>query len=83
MRSLFNLVIWVILVPFKIIKFIVSDVMITGIIGRIISLVKTVVRAVFKIIFNPLTLIILLGGAVAYVYLTEEQKKKVNALMGM
>jgi hypothetical protein len=83
MRSLFNLVIWVILAPFKIIKFIVSDVIIIGIIGRIISMVKTVLRAVFKIIFSPLTMIILLGGAVAYVYLTEEQKKKVNALMGM
>jgi hypothetical protein len=83
MRSLFNLVIWVILAPFKIIKFIVSDVIIIGIIGRIISMVKTVLRVVFKIIFSPLTMIILLGGAVAYVYLTEEQKKKVNALMGM
>jgi hypothetical protein len=83
MHALINLVMWVILAPMKLVKFIVSDVIIFGIIGRIISLVKTVVRAVFKIIFTPLTLIILLGGAVAYVYLTEEQKKKVNALMGM
>ena len=52
MHSLFNLVIWVILAPFRIIKFIVSDVLIFGIIGGIFSLVKAVVKTVFKIVWN-------------------------------
>ncbi len=83
MHSLFNLVIWVILAPFRIIKFIVSDVIVFGIIGGIFSLIKAVVKTVFKIIFNPFTLLLLAGGAVAFSFAKEEQKKKVKALMGM
>ena len=83
MHSLFNLVIWVVLAPFRIIKFIVSDVIIFGIIGGIFSLIKAVVKTVFKIIFNPFTLLLLAGGAVAFCFAKEEQKKKVKALMGI
>jgi hypothetical protein len=83
MHSLFNLVIWVILAPFRIIKFIVSDVIVFGIVGGIFSLIKAVVKTVFRIIFNPFTLLLLVGGAVAFSFAKEEQKKRVKALMGM
>jgi hypothetical protein len=42
-----------------------------------------VVKAIFRLIFRPFTLLLLAGGAAAFYFASEEQKKKVKALMGM
>jgi hypothetical protein len=83
MHSLFNLITSIILAPFKIIKFIVSDVIIFGIIGGIVSMIRAVVKTTLRLILKPFTLLLLAGGAVAFYIATDEQKKKVKALMGM
>ena len=84
MRFLFfNLITSIILAPFKIIKFIVSDVIIFGIVGGITSMIRSIVKTTLRLIFRPFTLFLLAGGAAAFYIATDEQKKKVKALMGM
>jgi hypothetical protein len=83
MRFLFNLIKSLILAPFKIIKFIVSDVIIFGIIGGIASMIRSVVKTTIRLIFRPFSLLLLASGAVAFYITTDEQKKKIKALMGM
>jgi hypothetical protein len=79
MRFLFDLITSIVLAPFRLIRFIVADVLIFGVIGGMISLVK----GMFRIIFRPFTLLLIAAGAVVFFYATEEQKKKAKALMGM
>lgn len=79
MRFLFDLITSIVLAPFRLIRFIVADVLIFGVIGGMISLVKGILR----IIFRPFTLLLIAAGAVVFFYATEEQKKKAKALMGM
>jgi hypothetical protein len=79
MNVLFHMIKAIILAPFRIIKFIVSDVIVFGIIGGIFSLV----RGLVKMIFKPLSLLLLIGGAVAFTCASEDQKKKIRALVGM
>jgi uncharacterized membrane protein len=79
MRFLFNFITSIILAPFKIIKFIVSDVIIFGILGGIASMIRSAVKTVFR----PFTLLLLAGGAAAFYFASEEQKNRVKALMGM
>jgi hypothetical protein len=79
MRFLFDLITSIVLAPFRLIRFIVADVLIFGVIGGMISLVKGILR----IIFRPITLLLIAAGAVVFFYATEEQKKKAKALMGM
>ncbi|MCU0576314.1 MAG: hypothetical protein MUD15_05760 [Desulfobacterota bacterium] len=79
MRFLFDLITSIVLAPFRLIRFIVADVLIFGVIGGMISLVKGMLR----IIFRPFTLLLIAAGAVVFFYATEEQKKKAKALMGM
>lgn len=83
MRSLFGFLSSIILAPFRLVKFIVVDVLTKGIIGGFISMVTSVVKGVFRLIFRPFTLLLLGAGAAAFYFATEEQKKKVKALMGM
>jgi len=68
----------IILAPFKIIRFITVNI-IFGIIGGIFSLLKGVV----KLVFRPFFLILLAAGGAAFYFASEEQKKKVKALLGM
>jgi hypothetical protein len=68
----------IILAPFKLIKFISIDI-VFGIISGIFSLIK----GVLKTIFRPFTLLLLACGAAAFYFASEEQKKKVKALLGM
>ncbi|HWR67824.1 MAG TPA: hypothetical protein VN416_02275 [Desulfomonilia bacterium] len=79
MRFLFDLITSIVLAPFRLIRFIVADVLIFGVIGGMISLVKGMLR----IIFRPFPLLLIAAGAVVFFYATEEQKKKAKALMGM
>ncbi|HOO37126.1 MAG TPA: hypothetical protein PLU81_04545 [Deltaproteobacteria bacterium] len=79
MSFIFGLIKWAILAPFKIIKFVVADVVIFGIIGGTLSLIKSVI----KILFKPISLAIILGGALACVAADEEKRNKVKALIGM
>jgi hypothetical protein len=83
MRFLFNLMISIILAPFKIIKFIVSDLIIFGIVGGIVSMIRSLVKAILRLIFRPFTFLLFAGVAAAFYFATDEQKKKVKALMGM
>lgn len=83
MRFLFDLITSIILAPFKLIKFIVVDVLVFGIIGGIVSLGASLVKGVFKLIFRPFILLLIGAGAAAFYFATEEQKKKVKALIGM
>jgi len=79
MHFLLNLITSIILAPFRMIKFIVYDVIIFGIVGGIASMIKSALR----LIFRPFTLLLLAGGAAAFYIATDEQKKRVKALMGM
>jgi hypothetical protein len=79
MRFLFNLITSIIIAPFKFVKFIVVDVIAVGIIGGIFSMVRSIVRTVFR----PFSLLLLAGIAAAFYFASEEQKKKVRALIGM
>lgn len=79
MSFIFGLIKWAILAPFKIIKFIVADIVFFGIIGGILSVIKSVI----KILFKPLSLVVILGGALAFVVSDEEKRNKVKALIGM
>ncbi|MGC9323899.1 MAG: hypothetical protein ACP5G0_04030 [Desulfomonilia bacterium] len=83
MRSLFKLVVWLILAPFRIVKFILSDIIVFGIIGGTLSLIKAIVKTTLKIIFKPITLLLLAGAAAGYVVSDEERKNKVKALVGL
>jgi hypothetical protein len=79
MGFLFSLIKWLILAPFKLLKFIVGDVLIFGIIGGTISVVK----AVLRILFKPLVLITAVCGAAVFLFINEEKRNKVKALIGM
>jgi hypothetical protein len=83
MRALFDLITSVILAPFKLVKFIVVDVLVVGIIGGIVSMVAAVFKGILRVVFRPITLLLVAAGAAAFYFSTEEQKKKVKALMGM
>lgn len=68
-----------ILFPFKLVKFILADVVVFGIIGGMLSLVRMSLRLLFK----PLSLAALAGGALIFVFSDEERKNKVKALIGV
>jgi hypothetical protein len=78
MGFLINLIKAIILAPFKIIKFISIDI-IFGVIAGLFTLMKGVVKMFFK----PFTLLLLGIGAAVFYFASEEQKKKVKALLGM
>ena len=79
MGFIFSFIKGAILAPFKIIKFVVADVVIFGIIGGILSVIKSAI----KILFKPVSLAIILGGVLALVASDEEKRNKVKALIGM
>jgi hypothetical protein len=79
MGFLFSLIKWSILAPIKLLKFIVADVLIFGIIGGMLSVVKAVLRFFLK----PLLLAAAAGGAVVFLFSDEERRNKVKALIGM
>jgi len=79
MSSIFSLIKWAILAPFRIIKFIVADIIVFGIIGGTLS----VIRSLVKLMFKPISLAILLGGTLVFVASDEERRNKVKALLGM
>jgi len=79
MRTLFNLVSSILLAPFKLVKFVVVDVLIVGVIGGIFSTIKSIGKLVFK----PFSLILIAGAAAAFYFASDEQKKKIKALIGI
>lgn len=79
MGFIFGLVKWSILAPVKLLKFVVADVLIFGIIGGALSVVKALLRFFFK----PLMLAAVAAGALAFFVADEEKRKKVLALVGM
>lgn len=79
MGFILGLIKWSFLAPFKIIKFIVADVVVIGIIGGTFSLIKSIV----KILFKPLTIAAVAGGAIVFLLSDEERRNKVKALVGM
>ena len=79
MGFIFSIIKWAILAPFKIIKFVLGDIVIFGIIGGILSVVKSVI----KLLFKPLSLAVIMGGTLVYVISDEEKRNKVKALIGM
>jgi len=79
MGFLFSLIKWMILAPIKLLKFVIADVLIFGIIGGTLSIVK----AVLKIFFKPLVFVAAVGGAVAFLVTNEEKRNKIKALIGM
>ncbi|MFY9399176.1 MAG: hypothetical protein WAR22_12520 [Desulfomonilia bacterium] len=68
-----------VLFPFKLVKFILVDVLVFGIIGGMLSLTGMFLRLLFK----PLSLAALAGAALIYVFSDEERKNKVKALIGV
>jgi len=76
---LVDLVSSVVLAPFKLVRFMIVDVLVRGILGTLASLMRAVLRA----LLHPLTLVVIASGVAAYLYASEEQKKKVKSLLGM
>jgi hypothetical protein len=79
MSFLFNLIKWLILSPFKLLKLLVIDLLFHGIIGGTF----TVLKAVLKFFFKPLLLAIMAGGALVFILSDQEKRNKVKALIGM
>jgi hypothetical protein len=79
MGFILRLIKWLFLAPFKIIKFIAADVVIKGIIGGTLSLIKSVV----KIVFKPFFIAAAACGMIVFLFSDEERKKKVKALLGI
>lgn len=83
MGFLFTLMKEIIRAPFQLFRFVIADVVVSGIIGGIFSLTRSAIRTVLKILFKPLTLLLIAGGTAAFYFASEEQKRKAKALMGM
>jgi hypothetical protein len=79
MGFIFHFIIGAILFPFKLIKFILADIVIFGIIGGMLSLVRSALRLLFK----PLFLAAMAGGALVFLFSDDERRNKVKALIGM
>jgi hypothetical protein len=79
MGFLFSLIKWLILAPIKLLKFIVADVLIFGIIGGTLSVVK----AVIKFFFRPILMAAVACGALVFIFSDQEKRNKVKALIGM
>ena len=83
MRWLFSTIGWLVLAPFRIIKFIMSDILLFGVIGGILSLLRACIRITMKVLLNPITLLVFTGAAAAFVLSDEERKNKVKAIVGL
>ncbi|HNR51513.1 MAG: hypothetical protein BWZ01_03100 [Deltaproteobacteria bacterium ADurb.BinA179] len=79
MGFIFRFIKGVILFPFKLAKFILADVIIFGIIGGALSLVRSVLR----VFFRPLSLAAVAGGVLVFLFSDDERRNKVKALIGM
>lgn len=79
MGFIFGLIKWSLLAPFKIIKFILADILVIGIIGGTFSLAKSII----KIFFKPISIAAVAGGLIVFLFSDEERKNKVKSLIGM
>ncbi len=79
MGFLFRFITGAVLFPFKLVKFILADIIIFGIIGGAMSLVRSVLRFFFK----PLSLAAVMGGVLVFLFSDDERRNKVKALIGM
>lgn len=78
MGFIFNLIKWSILTPFKLVKFILVDILVVGVIGGMFSIVSSILRFFFR----PLSMAVLAGGALVFFLSDEERRNKVKALIG-
>jgi hypothetical protein len=79
MGFIFRFIMGAILFPFKLIKFILADIVLFGIIGGALSLV----RSVLGFFFRPLSLAAVAGGVIVFLFSDNERRNKVKALIGM
>lgn len=79
MGFIFSMIKWLFLAPFKLIKFIVADIFLIGIIGGTLSLIKSIMKFFFK----PLSMAAAVGGILVFLFSDEERRNKVRALIGM
>jgi hypothetical protein len=79
MGFILGLIKWTFLAPFKVIKFIVADIIVIGIIGGTFSLIKTII----KILFKPLSIAAVAGGVIVFLFSDEEKRNKIKAFVGM
>ncbi len=79
MGFLFRFIKGAILFPFKLVKFILADIVIFGIIGGAMSLVMSVLRFFIR----PLSLAAVTGGVLVFLFSDDERRNKVKALIGM
>lgn len=79
MGFFFGLIKWSVLAPIKLLKFIVADVLLFGIIGGTLSIVKSIL----KLLFKPLVFLTVAGGALLFFLSDEEKKSKIKALIGI
>ncbi|HPD20170.1 MAG: hypothetical protein ACOX3E_08955 [Desulfomonilia bacterium] len=79
MGFLFRFITGAILFPFKLVKFILADIVIFGIIGGTMSLIRSILRFLFK----PLSLAAVAGGVLVFLFSDDERRNKVKALIGM
>jgi len=79
MGFILGLIKWSFLAPFKIIKFIVADIVVIGILGGTFSVIKSII----KIIFKPLSIAAVAGGMIVFLFSDEERRNKAKSLIGM
>jgi hypothetical protein len=79
MGFIFSLIKWSFLAPLKLIKFIVADIVIIGILGGTLSLIKSIM----KLFFKPLSIAAVAGGLLVFLFSDEERRNKVKALIGV
>lgn len=79
MGFIFRLIKWSFLAPIKLVKFIVADVIIIGIIGGTFSLIKSMI----KVFFKPLSIAAVAGGLIVLLFSDEEKRNKVKSFIGM
>jgi hypothetical protein len=79
MGFILQLIKWIVLAPVKLVKFLVADVLIFGIIGGLLSALK----AMLKVLFKPLSRVAIAGGVLIFLIADEDKRNKVKALLGM
>jgi hypothetical protein len=84
MKGILALIKSLILLPFKLVLFVITlPLKIIKIVFKGIGLISKVILKVLKLFTNPIVLLLGLGGAAAFVFSNEERRKKVLGMLGL
>ncbi len=84
MKGILALIKSLILLPFKLVLLVITiPLKITKIVFKGLGAILKLIFKVLKLFTNPLVLILGLGGAAAFVFSSEERRKKVLGMLGL